>query len=397
MWNLLSLNKKIPTAIVGLTLVVAGGVGFASYVTAANRIGQISHGALRESVRASHAHLSSYLGVIEQDLKVVASSPATVEALHALRAGYRDLGEGRVAALHDAYVHANPHPVGQKHKLDAAPGAAPYHRAHARFHPWLRDVVEQRGYYDLFLFDREGDLVYTVFKELDFATNFAAGGGPWADTDLGRAFRDVRDAPAGRIAYFDFKSYAPSLDAPASFISTPIYENGAPVGVLAFQMPLDRINALLRASDDSGVTTETLLVGADGRLRNHSRFHSADDILKTRLDSAAVRAGLEGLATSLQGPDHRGEQRFQAVAPVDFHGVRWALLATELADEALAPLDAMRHAMLIAGLPMALAVVLMGKALGQTITQPLREIVEAMRRLAAGDLSSPPPSAERGD
>ena len=45
------------------------------------------------------------------------------------------------------------------------------------------------GFYDLFLFDTEGNLVYTVEKEDDFATNFKSGGGTsrYGDSGLGKA------------------------------------------------------------------------------------------------------------------------------------------------------------------------------------------------------------------
>ena len=46
---------------------------------------------------------------------------------------------------------------------------------------------------------------------------------------------------ANTVALMDYDLYTPSYDAPAGFIASPIYEGDKKIGVLIFQMPLDRI------------------------------------------------------------------------------------------------------------------------------------------------------------
>jgi len=141
--------------------------------------------------------------------------------------------------------------------LDSASAGTRYDFAHARYHPVFRDLLLARQYYDIFLFNNQGDLVYTVFKELDYATNFASGGGEWAGTDLGNAFRSAINGAPGSMNFFDFKPYGPSYGAPAAFLSTPIVDgNGRNVGVVAFQMPIDKINAMMQDSTGLGETGE---------------------------------------------------------------------------------------------------------------------------------------------
>ncbi len=78
-----------------------------------------------------------------------------------------------------------------------------------------------------------------MFKERDFATNLVTG--QWRDSDLGVAFRQGLAAAPGTVHMTDFRAYAPSEDAPAAFISTPIVDAaGKTIGVFAFQMPVDR-------------------------------------------------------------------------------------------------------------------------------------------------------------
>ncbi len=136
------------------------------------------------------AALVGYLGSLREDLRVQSDNPRMMEALEALKVGWAALGADQLAVLQKAYIADNPNKTGEKHKLDAALAANAYNMAHAKYHPWIREFLEERGYYDVFLFSPEGDVVYTVFKELDYATNVLSG--QWKDTDLGNAFRQAQ-------------------------------------------------------------------------------------------------------------------------------------------------------------------------------------------------------------
>ena len=70
----------------------------------------------------------------------------------------------------------------------------------------------------------------------------------------------------GSIAFTDFAPYAPSYGAPASFIAAPVMgANNSQVGALIFQMPIERINQIMQASEGMGESGETYLVGTDYR------------------------------------------------------------------------------------------------------------------------------------
>lgn len=97
------------------------------------------------------------------------------------------MGQGQMATLQRLYFEENPNPTGSKENLDFAPDGSVYSTVHSEFHPWFRQFLRERGYYDTFLFDTDGDLVYSVYKELDYATNLNSG--QWRDSDLGNAFR----------------------------------------------------------------------------------------------------------------------------------------------------------------------------------------------------------------
>ncbi|MBL6677068.1 MAG: methyl-accepting chemotaxis protein, partial [Rhodobacteraceae bacterium] len=147
--------------------------------------------------------------------------------------------------LQDLYIANNPNKLWSKHKLDRANDNSRYSDHHARYHPVLRNFLEKFSYYDIFLIDIDtGHIVYSVFKEADYATSLLTG--PYATSNLGKAFQIAKTAKAPSFTYLiDFSPYGPSYNAPASFIVSPIFEQDKLLGVAAFQMPVDQINNIM--------------------------------------------------------------------------------------------------------------------------------------------------------
>ncbi|MEM7230053.1 MAG: methyl-accepting chemotaxis protein, partial [Planctomycetota bacterium] len=174
-------------------------------------------------------------------------------------------------ALQHTFIHANPHPLGSKHELSELPADdSAYAAAHERFHPSVNSYLQSFGFYDIFLVEpRNGTIVYSVFKELDYGTSLIDG--PVAQSNLGRAFRAAnRMSSPDDCALVDFEAYLPSYNAPASFIASPIFDGDTKVGIAIFQMPVSRITALMADRAGLGESGETILVGPDMRMRSNS-------------------------------------------------------------------------------------------------------------------------------
>jgi hypothetical protein len=142
------------------------------------------------------------------------------------------------------YIAANPNPVSRKQFLNAANDGTAFSRVHGLYHPIFRNIVSKFGYYDMFLINPQGQIVYTVFKETDFGSDLQNG--PYRDSNLAGLIRQViATKEKGFTDLADFAAYAPSYGAPASFIAAPIYSGSRLVGVLAFQVPADEINNVM--------------------------------------------------------------------------------------------------------------------------------------------------------
>jgi methyl-accepting chemotaxis protein len=251
------------------------------------------------------------------------------------------------------FIVNNPHPLGKKHTLDTA-GSDTYATVHGRLHPILRSYLDRFGYYDIFVIDVATDtVVYTVFKEIDFASHLdpakAAGDG------LVRAYEKAKTLTPGTVHFEDFAPYVASYDAPAAFASTPIVRNGAVVAVLVFQLPVDRINALVNDEAGLGTTGSSYLVGADGLMRTQSRFTTSPTIFKTKISTDAAVAALKGERGVGRYVGPAGKPVLGAWSPVKLAGLPWALVTEVDENEALASTTTMSW-ILLAVLIAALAV-----------------------------------------
>jgi methyl-accepting chemotaxis protein len=345
-----------------LVILAAFATGVAVYLQGATELRRVQQTSLEALMLVRRAALEEYLVSMREEVRFWARNRIMRTALVEFSAAWDDLEGDRTATLHRLYIHDNPFPTAERDNLETAGDDSEYSRVHERYHFWLRSFLLHRGVYDTFLINAEGDLVYTSFKELDYATNLLTG--KWQNTDLGNAFRAARDNQfPSYVAFFDFAPYAPSYDAPASFIASPVLDDaGDFLGVLAFQLPSDRINAIMQVTAGMGETGETYIVGPDLLMRSDSRFSEQSTTLKTTVDTLTARLALEGKRGYQITDDYRGIPVLSAYGPLEFEKTLWAVLAEIDDAEAEQPIGRIRNRAVVwgtgAGLLAALAIAL---------------------------------------
>lgn len=326
-----------------------------------------------------------------------------------------DLGPTARKLQYD-YIANSKFGVGEKDKQISSGIQSRYNLAHQTYHPHMRRILYDFGYYDIFLVDpATGTIAYSVFKELDYGTSVTTG--PYADTGIGEAFRlamaqsDASDASVSKL-----QVYLPSYNALAGFLSSPILDSrGQRVGILIFQIPIDRISAILTHDEQwqargFGNTGETYLVSPDRLLVTESRFYleapeqylaavpadiapkiatAGTSVGLQRVDSeAAVRAlqGEQGFATVT---DYRGEDVFSSFVPVTIGEYTYGLLAEIDVAEALAPATALQNRLLstvvIKSLVILLLAALVALLLSKMLLKPLTALGATCDKLSHGD------------
>ena len=400
----MKISYKLPLLIVGCAVISAITVGIIIVKKAQYELIVSAEERLVALQQSRKSALSSYLDSIRQDLSSLAKSPHIRQAVQDFADAWNILGEtgSQKDILHRLYITNNPNPTGEKEKLDYANDGSQYSRIHAQYHPWLRHFLNQRGYYDIFLFAPNGDLVYTVFKELDFATNLNSG--EWKETDLGKTFRAARDHPLpDQQNFFDFKAYEPSNGVPAGFISQAILnEDGTLAGVLAFQMPIGRIDSVMQVSAGMGKTGETYIVGEEHMMHSDSRFlkEGETSILKTKVHSKSIDLGLqgqEGVGIVERQWDNSKTDVLSAYGPLSFEGTQWVVLAEITEAEVMDPIKNMKIFALMSTLGVVFIIILVSLIFSRKISMPITQMSLAMEKLAKGDFSLKIPGIGRKD
>lgn len=394
----MKLSVRLQLIVAGVALLTGIALAGVGLVVSGQTLSAANRNAL-DIVAADRSHnLHSYFERIEKDLALTAESPITIEALKAFSRAYTELGDSATSTLQNAYIGQNPNPLGQKYLLDSAQTGSAYDAVHAQYHTIFRRQLTAWDYNDMFLFDTSGNLVYTVFKKSDYATNFRSGGGQWADTDLGEVFRRAVASPKGTASFVDFKPYAPSAGTPASFIAMPIMNaSGTPIGVIAIQMPVGGINAIMDGKIGLGETGESIIVGADHLMRNDSHFTAENDILNVTFADSYVDKAVRGDAAFGTSDTYRQLNMTIAAEPFEFGGVHWAVIAAQGTDELNAGVSALRHFMLVAGVGLIGVALVCGYFLARGISLPLQRLTLVMGRIADKDFRVDIPGADRSD
>lgn len=319
------------------------------------------------------------------------------------------------------YISSNPNPVSKKHLLDDPKDGSTYSQVHARHHPIFRHIIEKFGYYDLFLINPQGDVVYTVYKETDFTTNLTSGA--YNESNLAQLFTRVRQSKERDYArLIDFAAYAPSYGAPAAFIAAPIFSKTEFLGVLAVQLPVDEINNVMTGNqnwetDGLGKSGETYLVGQDYFMRSNSRFlvedreqylqtlkslgvssktinriqHYNTSILEQQVATLGVKASLAGKSGLQIIQDYRDIPVLSSYAPLKIDELVWVILSEMDLAEAYAPIYSFERQLLISATILMLLVTVLAMFLAYWFVRPINQLIARSRQVALGQLDLMPP------
>ncbi|WP_119393563.1 response regulator [Salinibius halmophilus] len=334
------------------------------------------------------AELSRYLGLLESELRLYSNSPMTKNALQDLQSAYAKLSSPQ-EQLQFAYIDNNPHQAGQLQNLFRGEGSDDYHLVHENYHGYFRLWLELGELYDVFLIDPDGNLIYSVVKERDYATNLFDG--PWKNSGLADVARQTAQSRIpNALAISDFEAYGPSNNDPASFAAMPVFKEGKYAGALAIQLPINSIESILSQYDGLGETGEVYLVGANGKMLSNSRFSESSTILRQRVDSDSVRLAIAGESGIRQGNNYLDQavlssfQPFKPFPSASNHFGNWALIAEINLSEVNQPTNLLISRMTLLGAVILVGASLLGIWEARAISKPIKQMQLALTDLSKG-------------
>ena len=368
----MTLSKKLTLSMLMISILPLAITSFILLSKASDSLKQQAFNQLESVREIKKGQVEDYFSVIEKQIITLAETPFTINAMSDFKAQFNTLADSvtshqqqqyknkltdyyqqefalkfeqqnntrpevnqlipnnaqQITAQY-LYIANNSNPLGEKHQLLTSDDESAYSQSHAKYHPLFKNFLERFGYYDIFLVDpKTGNIVYSVFKEIDYATSLETG--VYKNSAIGEAYRKAKQATtAGSTFLIDFDKYRPSYDAPASFISTPFFKGNSQelLGILIFQMPVDNINAIMQEKSGLGESGETYLLADDLLMRSQSRFTEENTIFSTKVDTKAASQVFNGETGYVIANDYRGTPVLSSYAPILIAGLNWALLA----------------------------------------------------------------------
>ena len=442
-----------------LTMLIAGII---SYRDAKETLQQETFKKLTAIKEIKASQVTEYFNQIQNQLLAFAESPATIEAMKGFKLGFNLLEKEfpnrdaydihrhnrmddfldtffipqlndhsiniinkkglrplniNALLLQEFYIANNHFSSNNRINIDSLPQNFYYNSVHKKHHHVIRSFMNRFGYYDVFFIDNEtANIVYTVYKEIEFASSLNAGA--YRNTNLAKAFNEVIQNDTSKGAFLvDFEEYIPSYNHPASFMACAIKEKGKIIGVLAFQMPIDNINNLMTNNNKwkeigLGLTGETYLVGEDYTLRNQSRFLIEDSVgyykllkdigvgnLKiNKIKNSKNTVGLQEVKTqgtkeALSGKignlifeDYRGVSVLSSFMPLNLFGMKWIILSEIDEDEAFEPAIELRNKIIKASIIIIIFILILSFIISKKVTKPIKELEFDAYELAKGNL-----------
>jgi methyl-accepting chemotaxis protein len=393
----LELKHKLPMMIVGLSLAVAALLMTFVYLDMRNSALADARIEMDMAVQQRADALNSWIDRMSQDMEISRTSPVVTYAMDRMAAAFDEYPGETLPRLQEAFITNNPHPASERHLLTFVQGGLAYFNEHGKYHEVLNSRRQIWGYYDVFLIDLNGNVVYTAAKESDFGTNLLNG--PLADSNLAAVFRATRDGAPDQIHMSDFAPYAPSSGAVSGFVAVPVPgKDGTPIGVYAAQVSTEDLNRIVTGDTRTGDTFQSYLVGADGLARTPSRFEGGfaplDPLPPLPQTLAAATGQVERLEdVALQS----GNMGWAETRTIQGPGMSWTLVSEKDLAEIMGPTqDTLIWLLELTG-GAAVVILLLGVFAARSVTRPIVQVSQAMQTVANGDLVAEVAAVDRQD
>ncbi len=297
-----------------------------------------------------------------------------------------------------------------------APDNSYYSQVHERYHKNLLSVADKLGFEDIFLIKAEGEILYSVNKRVDFASDILRG--PFYLSSLAQVVRDIRQQPKiGSVQLADFKPYAPRYGKASAFIAAPIFHQQSFIGILAAELDSKALDDMMTGdkgwhNDGLGQSGEVYLVGEDLHMRSTSRLLLEDSekyqqrlkqidtpaaqlahimslnspVGYQQVDTEASRAAIQAQQTGRKIIlNEYGDKVLSAFAPVNISGLNWGIIAQKNVAEVDKPVLAFERTLLISAVLQAAFIAVISLYLAYRFVQPIGTLIKGLQRISAGE------------
>jgi methyl-accepting chemotaxis protein len=319
-------------------------------------------------------------------------------------------------------IFLNPNKIGEKHLMMELKDSGVYASRFNHHHPEMKSFVDRYALYDYFMVDLKGNVIYTMYKETDFASNLTAP--RLASSGLGQIYNKLINSPDSKesqVFYTDIEPYFPSYNAPAAFMGTKIKNHdGQVLGYAIIQVPVPAMDIILSNNQKwkeggLGKTGDIYLVGLENKklrsnlrdfVENKEHFlkdlqpnvsnESDKNYMKSQgttalgliVDNELIQSVSKGQELTGIFKDYHGEDVITHAEEISFGSQKWAIISQVNKSEAFATFYTSLYISIAVIMFSVLVVVGVAFKISSTITNPIIKVSESMNAFMEGTLNS---------
>ncbi|NQU35015.1 MAG: PAS domain S-box protein [Bacteroidetes bacterium] len=303
--------------------------------------------------------ISNYFKEQKRDINVVANSPVISDALYAYENAIKNFGSN----------------------------SEEYSEVESKFKKRLSFYATEYSYYDMFLIDLQGDIVFSIEHEDDFNTNLVTG--TYKDTELARAFKQAMEKK--EIVLSGYQYYPPS-DEPASFLICPVYSDDQLLGFVAAQLKITDVFELLRDYSELGETGEVLIgqkIGDEIVFISPLRFDPEASFNRKVRIGAKEAIPIQEASVGKDGSGFSIDYRGTPIIAVWKHILEpeWGIVVKADKSEIFNSVIEMRKRSIISSIILLLIAISIALLLSRSIANPVKELRNGIIKISEGELS----------
>ena len=254
------------------------------------------------------------------------------------------------------------------------------------FDEYLGYVANSFGYSEVLLFDATGRVLFSLDRQLPVGSSLLTGG--LASSEIAAGFDRSRMLLQSELS--GFQVYGGGR-RPLAFVTSPVFDEGRVIGVLALGLGPERIWQVLSDLSGLGRTGEIVTGEQQGQsvLVTCPLRHAPDAAFKLQIPLGGEKGvAVQKAASGSRGyglvRDYRGEDVVAAWCYLPSY--RWGMNVKQDAKEAFALVNFQRAAIIGLSLATILGVTIAALAVARTLSAPIRTAVDVARQVAGGDL-----------
>ncbi|MDQ7069579.1 MAG: methyl-accepting chemotaxis protein [Rhodobacterales bacterium] len=394
--NNINISVKLPFALVMLSAFALGMMGVFSYLDARDSLISAGKQELSQTVAARATEIEQWKNDVQSGLLFQSQSPSIVGALRSFSGSWKamdsDVAGTAGPYLRDVYIAQSEFLETERDQLVYPKDKSAYSRNHKKYHGYFRSLAKRSDYGDVYLFDANGNMLYSVYKRDDFAlTTMDETSGDNALFQL--VTQVLSEAQVETVFSTGFSEYTAAGGALSAFVAVAVTNAGGSIsGVLAYRIETGALSQIMARSVGLGDQGQSYVLNSGLQFLTSVKAGGTHLTLAEGDPLLGALDGKRGVALV-----DRELPSVTAFAPFDFEGNNWIIAAHQPVNYLLGPAIMLRNSMVQKGLGFLVIFVLVGLYLGRNISQPLQDFSRTIGEIRAGNFKVPLAHKGRGD